>query len=698
MNAGSLLAIVGLGVALAVGCGGPAVTAESSTVARGTPDGLETAPATVEPEAAPPVEDGVDSAHDRFAAECAAGLARARALLPGIVDVAGERTVGNTVEPYNELLMHLENAWGKALLWRSVHPDERMRELAKQCEADASALHSELGLDRGLYQAFAALPTEGLDAETARLVAHRLRDFRRSGVDKADATRARLKAIDEEMTVVSQAFSTNIAEDTRFIEVESAERLAGLPADWIAAHKPGENGKIRITTDYPDYLPFIKYARDAELRRQLYVAFKARAGDENPALLQRLLELRTENARLLGHDDWADYITEDKMIGSGENARQFIARVVALAKKRAASDYKQLLARKRKDVPRARRVHDYDKGYYSNKIAEEDYAVDPDTVRAYFAYDAVQTGLLDITSEIYGIEYRAVKDAPVWHESVDVFDVLRDGEVLGRIFLDMHPREGKYKHAAQFPLRSGVLGVQKPEGALVCNFPDPDQSEGPALMEHGQVETMFHEFGHLMHHVLGGQRRYVSQSGVATERDFVEAPSQMFEEWAWNYETLARFARHHETGEVIPRALVDKMRRADQFGRGIAALQQMFYASLSLELHRADPRKLDQQAVVKRLQESITPFEYVSGTSFQANFGHLNGYSAMYYTYMWSLVIAKDLASPFLEHGLMNKEWTTRYRDRVLAPGGSKDAADLVEDFLGRPYRFDAFERWLSGK
>jgi thimet oligopeptidase len=206
---------------------------------------------------------------------------------------------------------------------------------------------------------------------------------------------------------------------------------------------------------------------------------------------------------------------------------------------------------------------------------------------------------------------------------------------------------------------------------------------------------MFHEFGHLMHHVLGGHQRWISQSGVATEWDFVEAPSQMFEEWAWSYDTLARFARHHQTGEVIPKELVDKMRRADKFGLGTATVQQIFYAALSLGFHRLDPDGLDQLAELQRLQKRYTPFAYVPGTRFHASFGHLVGYSAMYYTYQWSLVIAKDLLTPFEARGLMATDITYAYRDHVLVPGGSRDAAELVRSFLGRDYDFRAYERFL---
>ena len=468
--------------------------------------------------------------------------------------------------------------------------------------------------------------------------------------------------------------------------------LEGLPADFIASHQPAKGGNaIRITTDYPDYNPFMTYAADDALRRELYIQFRSRGDQHNEAVLHDVLVLRAEKATLLGYPDWADYITADKMIQSGTRAGEFIEKVWKLAAPRAERDYAELLRQLRTVDPAATEVADWQKVWLENLVKKERYEVDASEVRQYFPYDRVLAGLLEITSEIFELEYKRATDAELWHPSVLAFDVVRGDEQLGRIFLDMHPRDGKYKHAAQFPLKDGVRGAQLPQGVLVCNFP----TGSPALMEHDDVVTMFHEFGHLMHHVLGGHQRWVTQSGVATEWDFVEAPSQMFEEWAWSYETLARFARHHATGAVIPKSLVDNMRRADKFGLGTATVQQIFYAAISLGFHRADPDALDQLGEVQRLQQHYTPFAFVPGTKFHVSFGHLVGYSAMYYTYQWSLVIAKDLLTPFEHTGLMAKHVTIAYRDKVLAPGGSRDAADLVSDFLGREYDFRAFERYL---
>ena len=630
---------------------------------------------------------------EQFRSECLAGLQRAQALRPQIIS-GSARTIEEALDRYNQLLTNASASNALAGLMSEVHPDEGIREIARECEQEVSKFYSALALDRDMYDALAAVDVSAADVDTQRFHAHTLRDYRRAGVDQPAEVRSRLEAIDEELTKLGQSFSKTISEDVRAIEITDPKRLAGLPADFVASHAPDASGTIRITTDYPDYNPFMTYAEDDELREKLYVAFRSRGDQGNEDVLKHILELRAEKAKLLGFPDWADYITADKMIGSGERAAEFIERVWKLAAPRAEQDYADLLKQLQRVTPAAKDVRDWQKVWLEHLVKRDQYEVDASVVRQYFPYARVLEGLLEITSSIFDLRYEPVTDRPVWHPTVLTYDVMRAGAKLGRIYLDMHPREGKYKHAARFPLKDGVRGMQLPEGVLVCNFPQPSGSD-PGLLEHDDVVTMFHEFGHLMHHVLGGHQRWITQSGVATEWDFVEAPSQMFEEWAWRHDTLARFARHHETGEVIPEALVEKMRRADKFGLGTQTVQQIFYAAISLSFHRADPASLDQLAEVQRLQKKYTPFQYVPGTRFHASFGHLVGYSAMYYTYQWSLVIAKDLLTPFSARGLMATDVTFAYRDKVLVPGGSRDAADLVKDFLGRDYDFGAYERFL---
>ena len=440
------------------------------------------------------------------------------------------------------------------------------------------------------------------------------------------------------------------------------------------------------------------YAKNAEARKKLSSLSKNRGYPKNMEVLDKLIAKRSELAKLLGYAHWADYVTEDKMIKSAAAISKFLTEVSAIAKPRAEREVRMLLEAKRKDFPKAKVVEDWEKTYYEELVKQQYFSFDSQSVRPYFDYPQVKQGLLDLTAEMYGISYQKVTDVKVWDPSVEVFDVMEGDEKLGRIYLDMHPRDDKYKHAAQFTLVSGVEGTQLPEGVLVCNFPNPADSEGPALMVHDQVVTFFHEFGHLLHHTLGGHQKWLRFSGVATEWDFVEAPSQFFEEWAWDPAVLQRFAKHYETGKPIPTELVQKMREADEFGQGHWVRQQMFYAAISLNYYSQDPAKIDTTRLLKELQAKYSMFPYMDDTHFQANFGHLDGYSAMYYTYMWSMVISKDLLSPFKKNGLLHKETAMKYRRAILDPGGTKDAAELVEDFLGREYSFESYRRWLEGK
>jgi thimet oligopeptidase len=400
--------------------------------------------------------------------------------------------------------------------------------------------------------------------------------------------------------------------------------------------------------------------------------------------------VRRQTATLLGYPDWPSYDAEVKMIGSGEAIPAFVDRVSALAEPSARRDFAVLLDRAREDHPGLEGLTAVDKLYYSEVVRREQLDVDAQEVRRYFDFPKVARGLLDVTGRLFGLRYAEVEGYVGWHEDVVAFDVHLDGapadEPVGRIHLDLHPRRGKYSHAAQFTLVDGVADRRLPEGVLVCNFPR-------GLMEHDQVVTLFHEFGHLLHHVLGGRQRWVRFSGVATEWDFVEAPSQMLEEWAWDHGVLSTFATDTD-GDPVPAGLVDRMRRADEFGKGFAARTQMFYAALAYRFHQDVPD--DLTATMVELQERYDLFDHLPGTHFHASFGHLGGYTSAYYTYMWSLVIAKELFSAFDRDDLFAPDVAARYRDRVLAPGGSDDAAHLVERFLGRPYGFAAFERWLA--
>lgn len=608
-------------------------------------------------------------------------LARAAELVATIKAGGHE---GSALGLWNDVNIALGNAFAVASLMSNVHPDEAVRNRAEAAEQAASKLLTEIGLDRELYEVLDAVDPQGLDDAGRRVLTLTLRDFRRAGVDQDDDVRARLKELSERQTEVGQEFSKNIRNSVRTISLDPA-RLDGLPADYVEAHAPGDDGQVTITTEYPDYVPFMTFATDRDARAALLHEFRNRAWPENDGVLEELLTLRAEQARLLGYADWPSYDAEVKMIGKGSAIPEFIDRIADAAEAPGRRDVAVLLARLQQDHPDATAVDGRDGSFYAEVIRRENFDVDAQLVRTYFDFQKVRAGLLDVTGRLFGIEYVPV-DVPVWHEDVATYDVLRDGERLGRIHLDLHPRSGKYSHAAQFDLVPGIRGRQLPQGVLVCNF-------SKQLMEHDHVVTLFHEFGHLVHHVLAGGHDWARFSGVATEWDFVEAPSQMLEEWAWDHDVLKTFATD-ASGAPIPAELVAKMRAANEFGKGYYARTQMFYAATSYYLHQQVPA--DLTALMVELQAKYDLFGYVPDTHFHTSFGHLHGYGSGYYTYMWSLVIAKDLFSAFDPDDMFDTTVAHRYRDRILAAGGSKDAADLVADFLGRPYHFDAFEAWLQ--
>ena len=621
-------------------------------------------------------------------------LERARQCLKQLESVTGARTVANTLEPYDEALIELDAVGGQASLIENVHPDAAVRSAAERMSQKASGLATELSLNRGVYDALVALDLATADAETRFYVERTLRDFRLSGVDRDEATRAKVSKLREELVEIGQEFARNIRSDRRSVTVDSAAELAGLPDDYIARHAPGADGKITITTDYPDAVPVFSYARNESLRQRLFVEFQNRAWPANVKVLDSLLAKRHELATLLGFQHWADYVTADKMVGNAAKASEFVDRIVALSGARAATDYATLLKRKQRDEPGATSVTSWESNYWSEQVRRSDYDFDAQSVRPYFPYEAARQGVLDVASKLYGVTFERV-NVPVWHPSVECWEMREQSKLVGRFYLDMHPRADKFSHAAEFDIRTGVAGRQIPEAALVCNFPGGDPGD-PGLMEHADVRTLFHEFGHLFHALLGGRRRWAGIGGIRTEHDFVEVPSQLFEEWIWEHEVLSTFAKHHQTGEAIPAEQVTRMTSASEFGKGLGVRRQMVFARISLTAFDRDPTGMDFDALVEKVQTDYQPFAFVPGTHMQCAFGHLEGYSAAYYTYMWSLVISKDFFGRFQGAGLLKPDVSMEYRKKVLEAGGSRPATELVKDFLGRDFAFDAYKAWLE--
>ena len=597
---------------------------------------------------------------------------------------AGDLSTAERLELWNDADIAFAEALSEAHLLSESHPDAEIRRLAEERVQQFEALQARRLLDRGLWSAFADADETGLGDDERRLLDHIRRDFRRGGVDLDDDARERGRALTDRDTALSLAFSRHIRDGKREIRVP-ANALDGLPADFVAEHPVDGEGMVTLTTEYTDLMPVREYARDRATRHALVAAYNDLAWPENEPVLAELLAVRAERAALLGYGDWADYETETRMIGSSAAVAAFLTRVADAAAPAAAVEYDRILERLRRDDPSADAVTIADFWYLLSTLKREEYDVDAQIVRSYFRFARVLDGVLATTARLLDVSYVPV-DAPSWHGDVRTYDVVRGEETLGRIHLDLHPRDGKYNHAACFPLAPGITGRSLPEGVLLCNF-----SRG--LLEHDEVVTFFHEFGHLVHEIVGSHQRWARFTGVATEWDFVEAPSPLLEEWAWDAGVLASFAVDDE-GESIPADLVARMRTADAFGRGLEVTRQLGHATTSYRLHVDRPA--DLRSAVDGYYRAASPVAPLDGSHSYAGFGHLTGYGACYYTYQWSLVIARDLLSAFGDD-LFDEETASRYRREILEPGGSRDARDLVEAFLGRESTFDAYRDWLAG-
>lgn len=636
----------------------------------------------------------LDADTDRFRQATADALAAARVAVQAVKDLPSTADFSEVLAAFDGIGRPLNGSGSLVHLFFQVHPEGEMRAGAAEIEQELSRFGTELSLDRGVYDRLAGLDLSAApDPLARRVVEHALRDFRRAGVDRDEETRRRVASLREQITELGQNFARQISGDVRTVRLESVAELDGLPDDFVAAHPAGDDGSLELTTNPTDYLPVLKFAHNRELRRKLHREFTSRGTPGNLVVLDDLLARRHELAQLLGYDSWAAHVTEDKMIRTVDRAAGFIDRITELTAGRSEQELREytecLVALEGPDCE----LRDYDRLYLTEALRRDKLGFDSRDVRPYLPYDRVLTGVFQTIERLYGMTIERRDDLPLWHEDVRAYDLLQDGELQARFFLDMHSRPDKFKHAAMFNLASGLADGTLAEACLVCNLPRPDAND-PGLMDPSEVTTLFHEFGHLLHHLLANKQPWLAVSGIATEWDFVEVPSQLFEEWGRDPDVLATFARHHETNEVIPRELVERMNRAEGLGRGLATRGQMFYASISLEFYRRPPSSFDTTELMVSLKGRYLPFPHEEGTALQASFGHLDGYTALYYTYMWSLVLAKDCFSRF-KGQLMNREVADGWREAVLAPGGSRDADDLMTDFLGRESSFDAFEAWL---
>lgn len=595
----------------------------------------------------------------------------------------------DTLRQFDDLSMVLAAARDDANILASTSPVESIRTAGRECMAKASQAEDAARLSRLIHDRLKAIPVAAADAETRHVLSRTLAGFDRAGVARDDATRVRIAALNQQITALVIQFAANIADGRKTVTADPAE-LDGLPADYIAAHKPGADGRVVISTDQPDLLPVLTYARSDALRQRLYEANNTRAPG-NDAVLHDLIARRDALATLLGRRNFATLQLEEAMIDSPARVQDLLDGLVRAGDAQARRDDARLLQRLREDQRDATGTPAWSDAYLTQLIKKEQYDLDPQEVRRYFAYDNVRNGILQLTRDLMGVEIRPWRTA-VWDPSVESYEMLDGGEVIGRFYFDTHPRPGKFNHAAVFGIRAGVAGGSIPMAALVTSFPVGDHRTG--LMEHRDVEVFLHEYGHLIHAMFSGGKRYTLASMDGLEPDFIEAPSKMLENFVWDYDTLARFAVDAQ-GRTIPRELVARMNRARYFGEALRDRRQLSLANASLSYYLGPPQAdLTAQYMQAYAKYALQPLP--AGVHPQNAFPHLAPQSASYYKYMWSQTLALDMFTRFENEGVRNPAVARDYRDKVLAPGGSMPAAALVEDFLGRPSSLEAYRARLA--
>jgi len=638
-------------------------------------------------------DSGGASSAEALSAWVGARLAAHEAALAALLAVEGHRTPENSLSLYDQAIAHLALAGSQAGVLNSVAADKAVRDQAQNEAQRVAMAGSALSLNRKVYEALVAISLDGASPATFHYVERMLLSYRLAGVDKDQATRDRLQALHEKATMLSLEFSRNIQEGGKTISATPAE-LEGLPADFVARHPADGQDNVTLTTDPPDMQPVMTFAASAALRERMFLAYNTRAYPANQKILLDLLATRQEVATILGFRSWADLATADQMMGSAANVRTFLAKLDEASRDGAVRELDLILSFVRERVPGLQAIDITSRGYWYEQFRRSAFDFDSNSVRPYFPYKQVEAGVLSTAARLFKIEFRP-SAAEGWHSSVSVFEVYEEGAHVGRFYLDMHPREGKDKWFSAAPIVSGVRGGALPEAALICNFPKGDEND-PGLLQYSDVVTYFHEFGHLMHAILGGRTEWVGLSGFATEGDFIEVPSQMLEEFFRDEKLLQSFAKHYQTGETLPSETIKKMKLAGAFGRADWVRTQLYYTTLSLDLHDQDPAGLNLDALTKSLYMSLQPWTWLEGNRMYASFGHLIGYSSNYYTYAFDKVIALDFFGQFDSQDLLGCDAGRRYRELVLEQGGSRSGRQMVRDFLGRDEEFSAFTNWLN--
>jgi len=608
---------------------------------------------------------------------------------------SGKRTFDNTVLGLERIGTRAGEEIGPALFLKHVSTDEKIRTASDSVEVEFSRWAIKTQAREDLYAALkSAVAKEApRNAIEKRLVEKMTLDFQLNGLDLPKDKRARVTELKQKISDIGIAFDKNLneAQDSLLL---TREELSGMPDGYVERLDKAADGRYKVTVTYPDFYPFMQNSTNVKARVELEKKFSNRAADKNLPLLAEALVLRQQLAETMGKKTYAEYALQNRMAKSPEQVMTFLDDLVARLKPYRDQELSTLSALKReKEGPDASPVNISDWRYYDNELKKTKYQVDPEEVRQYFPLDIVTDGLMKTYQQLFGLKFTEVKPANAWHEDVQLFEVrdAKDDHVVGHFYLDLFPRPNKFGHAAAW----GLIGahekdgkMQTPVSAMVCNFTKPTATE-PSLLGHDEVETFFHEFGHVMHNICGTSRiGYFS--GTSVYQDFVEAPSQMLENWVWDPGVLPTLSGNvKDRSKKLPRDLLDRMIAAKNLDNGLKYSRQAFFALTDMRYHTQPT--VNTTEVWHEGMKDVFGIAASAGTSEEGSFGHLFGYEAGYYSYLWSEVFAADMFSRFSREGVMNPALGRAYRDQILAPGGSAEPMELIKTFLGREPSQDAF-------
>ncbi len=644
-------------------------------------------------------------------------LAENRQAVEDLLAATNDYTWDNLVQPLEEMEERLGRIWSPVSHMNSVVNSDELREAYNACLAKLSDYGTEMGQHEGLYKAFKQIAEsadyEVLDVAQKKIIDNAMRDFRLSGIDLSATDKARYKEIMQQLSALNSTFSENILDATNAwkLQISDESRLQGLPesARGMArqiAEREGMDGWV-FNLEFPSYLPVMTYADDRELRREMYTAFVTRASDEGPhagqwdntPLMEQILALRHEASRLLGFNNYAERSLATKMAQSTDQVMAFLNDLAARSLPMAKKELDELRAYAR-DEHGATELEAWDIAYYAEKLQQHKYAISQEELKPYFPEARVLKGMFYVVERLYGMQVSERKDVDVWYEDVRFFEIHdAAGELRGRFYLDLYARPQKRGGAWMDDCITRMVsdeGVQAPVAYLTCNFSAPI-GDDPALFTHDEVLTLFHEFGHGLHHMLT-QVDYPSVAGIGgVPWDAVELPSQFMENWCWQREALDVIAAHYQTGEALPQALFDKMIAAKNFQSAMQMVRQLEFSIFDFRLHlEYSPEKGARIfEILADVRQQVAVIEPPSFNRFPHSFSHIfaGGYAAGYYSYKWAEVLSADAFAHFEENGIFDREAGLKFLTVVLEQGGSREPMELFVEFRGREPSIDALLR-----